>query len=284
MSDIKKRIAERLCEISPNIYYRCAYFHNRKRFPNLKNPKDISEYLISKLLSGDIDNLYELADKFKVRDYVKERGHRDILIPLIGKWDSFEQINFNSLPNQFVLKMNFGAGMNFICFDKGNINLKALNETIDNWIEAPKNIFEPHYNLIERKILCEKLITDNADELPTDYKFMCVNGKVKCILACANRNSKNEAFQTYSIDWQYLANYSRRKEEYIEIEKPTNLNEMIHIAECLAFNMDFVRVDLYDVQGQIYFGELTLTPAGCILHGWSDFALKEIGKELYKEF
>lgn len=154
---------------------------------------------------------------------------------------------------------------------------------IQEWFARPANYSysENHYNLIERKLICEAYIEDHHGGFPTDYKFMCFHGKPFCVLACTGRESGNADYMPFTLDWKPLPEYTKNGDLY-EIPKPKELDKMINIATKLADGLDLVRVDLYDTGTKIYFGEMTLTPAGAIFHNWSQKALDDMGAFYYK--
>lgn len=259
-------------------YYALSYIHNRKRIPNFKNPKDLSEIWISYLLSGKVHEHYWLADKYEVRKYICERIGEEYLTPLIGVYLSPEEINWDSLPQRFAIKMNYGAGMNLICSDKSKLDVIAAKETLQLWSTRSQNYSksESHYNLIKHRIIAEEFIDDGNGGFPTDYKFMCLNGKVEAILAVNGRECGHGSYLPYSVDWTPRYDYSKNG-NVAPIEKPKNLEEMITVAEKLATGIELVRVDLYSNGTKIWFGEMTLTPAGCIFHRWTQKAIDELG-------
>lgn len=256
-----------------------SYIHNRGRFPNLKHPKDLSEICIKRVLDGKINKLSYLADKYAVREYVESKGLGHILTPLLGVYENANEIDFTKLPNRFALKANFGAGMNIICIDKSKLNIERTKAEVVKWLKTDVFSFaERHYNLIPKKLICEEFIDDGTGGFPTDYKLMCIHGKVHCILACSGRESGHADYLPYSLDWQPLYDYYKSSPKDIELlERPVNLSEMIKTAEKLAEGLEVVRIDLYSNGSRLWFGEVTLTPAGCIFHRWSDKALLEMG-------
>lgn len=261
-----------------------SYFNHRKRLPNLKAPHDLSEILIKRVIDGEVDKLYYLADKYLMRDYVKDKGLKDFLPKLLGVYDQAEDIDFESLPNKFALKMNFGAGMNIICSDKSKLDIQQVKEQLTKWLNG-NSIYsneETHYNLIKRRIICEEFIDDGNEGLPVDYKFMCVKGEPLCCLVCIDRNKEKQRYIPLTTSWKYLFDWEIQKEKSIEAPDipacPLNFDEMINVSKILSSDIPFVRVDLYSNGEQIWIGELTLTPDGCILHRWSDKALNIMGE------
>lgn len=278
---MKQKLAQLLSKISPRLFFSLAYFHNRGKFPNFSNPKDLSEIWIKKILDGKINKHFYLADKFKVREYIEGKGYSSLLTPLIGVYKAVDDIDFSSLPERFALKANYGAGMNLICCNKSELDIEESKKKIQSWLN--KKIYsnsERHYNLIEPQIVCEEFIDDGTGGFPIDYKFMCIKGKVFCILACNNRENGHASYLPYSCSWEALYDYSKDAAPSL-LEKPQNLNEMISVAETLSTDMDLIRIDLYSNGERIWFGEITLTPAGCIFHRWTQKALDDMG-EFYR--
>lgn len=263
----------------PTLSFAISYFHHRHKFPDLKNPKDLSEIWYAKTRAGFYLQFSDLADKYKVRNYIIEKGYGDILTPLISHYYDPNEIDFEKLPERFALKMNFGAGMNIICQNKSTINKDEAIHNLRKWFEIKTyNATEKHYSLIEKCAVCEEYIDDGTGGFPVDFKFMCINGKVSCILACSGREQGHADYLPYSIDWKPLYHYYKIFDKKVPlVKKPSNLSDMIKCAEDLAGNLDLVRIDLYSNNERIWFGEITLTPAGCIFHRWSQNALDELG-------
>lgn len=279
---IKSFLAHLFSKMSPSLFFTIAYIHNRKRVPNFKHPRDLSEIWIKYILDGKPRQMYWLADKYRVREYVKSKGLSDILVPLVGGqvWDKCPtDADFLELPPRFALKMNFGAGMNLICADKSKFDVEDAKGKINQWIAIPKgySYSESHYNLIERRVVAEAFIEDHNGLFPTDYKFICLHGKPVCVLACTGRETGHADYMPFTLDWKPLPEYNKNGMNY-PVSKPKDLDKMIEIATKLSENIDLVRVDLYDTGEKIYFGEMTLTPAGAIFHTWSQKALDDMGK------
>lgn len=256
------------------------YLYNRWHLPNLDNPKDLSEIWIRRVLDGKVNELSYLADKYAVRSYVEKCGLGKLLTPLIGVYDSADLINFDRIPQRFALKATFGAGMNIICPDKSSFDENAAREKLHEWLRPRTYSYsERHYNLIPQKVICEEFIDDGSGGFPIDYKFMCIHGEVVCILACCGRERGHADYLPYSVKWKPIYKWYRNvPKDILLIPKPANLDEMIDTARRLAEDIDLVRVDLYSNGTRIWFGEMTLTPSGCIFHRWTQKALDEMGK------
>lgn len=262
--------------ISVKFYYQLSYFHNRRKILNLKHPTNLSEYIISNIISGKINSYASYTDKYKVREYIEQKGLSRILPSLLGVWKYVEEIDYKLLPQKFALKLNFGCGFNVICFDKSSLNLNKTNDQLTLWLQ--QDVFwraEPHYDLIERCIICEEFIEDNKGLFPIDYKFMCVNGIPDHILVVFDRDSDYKLV-TYDLGWNKI---NLLTDDYFteeDIPKPVNLNDMIEYATILSKDFDFVRVDLYDTGERVIFGELTFTPHGGLLRYYKMEALEKM--------
>ncbi|MCI6414323.1 ATP-grasp fold amidoligase family protein [Butyricimonas virosa] len=269
-----------IAKLFASLSYRISYFHNHHKIADLHHPQNLSEIWYKKAADGYYLDYYLLADKYRVRDYVSQKGHADILIPLIGHYSSPAQIDFDKLPNRFALKMNFGAAMNIICQDKSMLDRSSAICNLEKWFKINDYSFtEKHYSLIQKCAICEEFIDDGSGRFPTDYKFMCIHGKVHCILVCSGRENGHADYLPYSEDWKPMTDYYKEcPQELRFLKAPVNLPKMIEIAESLAGDIDLVRVDLYSNGSRIWFGEITLTPAGCIFHRWSNKALARMGR------
>lgn len=244
------------------------------------------------MLDGKVNKIAYLADKYAVREYVSHRAGDSLLPKLYGVWNDPLQIDFSALPEKFALKLNYGAGMNIICTDKSKLDTEEAVRKLQNWLALPAyNLAERHYNLIPRKIICEEFISDANGKFPIDYKILCCKGEPFCILVCCDRDSGNPNFTMYSTDWEWLPDYQKENpKEQKQIGKPDGLDEMLSVAGRLAEGIDLVRVDLYynnlTIEGRggenrIIFGEMTLTPAGCIFHSWTQKSLDEAARFYY---
>lgn len=221
----------------------------------------------------------KLSDKYEVRKYVMEKIGEKYLVPLLGVWNTFDQINFSKLPDQFVLKCTHGSGMNWIVKDKSLMDYYNVKNLFDGWMNinyAYMSGFELHYADIVPRIVAEKmLITDNGEDL-RDYKVFVFHGKVKLIQVDIDRQHLHKR-NLYTPEWEYVPVsilYPTAPE--VIIEKPLCLNELIYLSEILAKPFIHVRVDFYIVKEQIFFGELTF------LHGSGieKFEPEEYGLEM----
>lgn len=203
----------------------------------------------------------QLSDKYAVREWVASKIGEEYLIPLLGCWDSFDDIDFYNLPNQFVLKTNHGSGTNLIIRDKSEINLKRVKRALKDWIETDYGFntgFELHYSDIKPKIIAEKYMKTESGELQ-DYKFLCFGGKPYFCWVDMGRYSKHTR-NVYDLNWNLQPWNQSSYGIYSEpIPRPKNFEKMIELANILCQEFSHVRVDFYNIDGVIYFGEMTFT-------------------------
>lgn len=207
----------------------------------------------------------QLSDKYLVRKYVQDKIGRQYLVPLLGVWDSFDQIDFNKLPNRFALKLNNGSGMNIVVKDKKSMNIKEAKEKFDFWMKTNYAFvnFEMQYRDIRQRIIAEEYIEQEDGNL-FDYKFDCFNGKPLICELIGDRNlEKHTGHQAFlNMNWEKL-DIDDGTYPFFDIlpKKPDNWESLIDIAEKLSQGFSYVRVDLYSVSDKVYFGELTFTPS-----------------------
>ena len=210
--------------------------------------------------------VYQCADKYRVREYVKDCGLEHILNGLIASYKSPEEINWDVLPSRFVLKWNFGCGGNVICFDKDKLDKeKAIRELkVFQNTKAHLICAEPQYQM-EKVLLCEDFIEAEDGGTPTDYKFYCFNGEAKYVLCCYGRSeTQKPSFYFFDRNWE-LQRFNKMGKEAPEgftMPKPEGIDDLFHYAEALSKPFPFVRADFYLEKGKAYFGELTFTPGG----------------------
>ena len=223
------------------------------------------------------------ADKYKVRKYVEYVGLRSILIPQYIVVEDIESLDLNNLPDKFVLKQNNGCAMNYICKDKNKIDKAYLKKIADRWSMRKIEMlaYEWHYEGIKLKYIIEQLLEDDENERIKDYKFFCCNGEISCILVCVDRDLTTcESYHYYyDSEWNaldYADDSVKQSPPQVQM-KPKGFEEMSRIAEKLAKPFPFVRVDLYNIGGKVYFGELTFTPCGGMITIQNKYAQEKIG-------
>lgn len=244
------------------ILYRAA-FHRRLDF---KHPQTLNEktmWLKLKVYAKD-PLVARCADKLRARDYVREKGCGDILNELVAVWERPEQIEWDRLPQAFALKCNFASGFNWICPDRSKLDREACLAQFQHWYRRDFWRFsaELQYRSIPKRILCERYL---GEEL-VDYKIYCFNGRAQYVLCCLARESGHTKFYFFDRDWQFcpITRDGKQAPEGFTLPRPRHLEKMLRDAETLSAPFPFVRVDLYEVEGKVYFGELTFTPAAAM--------------------
>ena len=232
---------------------------------NLKNPTTFNEKLQWLKLYWRDDRAPICADKYSVREYLKERGYGYLLNELIGVYDAAEEIDFESLPDSFVLKCTHGSACNIICPDKSKLDKKDAVKKLNKWLKTDYYIKsrEWPYKYIKPRIICEKYLGD-INNVPVDYKFFCYNGRVDCVMLCLDRITDKPRFYFFNSNWQ-LRRYNiagKQASDNFCIPRPEKICEMFEISKCLSDGYPFVRVDLYYCEEKIYFGEMTFFPSG----------------------
>ncbi len=278
------RVCEWLGEHYPVLLIRVRYFARFRKFAHLKNPRDLNEKILYLKLFSDTTVWTMMADKYRVRDYVKKCGLEDTLIPLIGVWNSVEEIDFDKLPSSLIFKANNGCwpGSTLVINDMGKANRNDLKKIFQSWLDQ-KHIgslaAEPHYKRIKPCIIAEQLLPIEDGHISlVDYKIWCFNGKVHYIWTCSDRDDKGTNVMTYSREWVPMPEVCIFEKNYRKgdvVDKPRNLDRMIFVAETLAKDLPCVRVDLYNVNNHVYFGEMTFTSLGGMMDFYTeDFLMK----------
>lgn len=249
-------------------------YHSRSgRYPDLVHPTLFSEKLQWIKLHCRDPLMTLCADKYEVRRYIQKKGYGDILNDLLGIYTSVEEIDFDTLPAQFVLKATHGSGWNIICHDKSGMNWVPWRLIMRCWLK--NNIFwngrEWPYKDMKPRLICEKYLADASGQL-MDYKFYCFNGEPQFVQANTGRGTKHHAQNFYDLAWNLLPfGKDLVPRPDIDIPRPETLDRMIAIARDLASPFKYVRADFYDVRGRVIFGELTFFPAS----GMPDFVPQE---------
>lgn len=255
-----------------------------------KHPLDLNEKIQWLICKSDTKEWTRLADKVKVRDFVKERGLADALPKLYGVWKDARDIDFDALPDKFVLKCNHDSGSCFIIdkskpYDKEKV-IKGLNACLGRGFGLDS--CEPHYLGIPRRILAEEFLYSKADaKFSTsliDYKVWCFNGKPYCIWAVYSRSKECLYCNVYDLDWNVHPEYSSFNSHYRDghgkIPKPAKLAEMLKYASILSKGFPEVRVDFYIVDNKIYFGEMTFTSDCGRMRYFTPEYLVELGNQV----
>lgn len=233
---------------------------------DLKNPMSFNQKLQWLKLFDRKQEYTQMVDKYAVKQYVAAKIGEEFIIPTLGIWDTIDEIEWNKLPNQFVLKTtNGGGGFGVvICKDKTSLNIKSVKKKLTQSLKNDIYSFyrEWPYKNVPKRIIAEKYMVDESGEELKDYKFFCFNGRVEYFKIDFNRFVSHKA--NYYDRNAYLLPFEEVNcpADHTKIfDKPQNLNLMIELAECLAKDIPLVRIDFYDVAGRVYFGEITFYPA-----------------------
>lgn len=232
------------------------------RYPDLESPTLFSEKLQWIKLYYQDPLMARCVDKFEVREYIKEQGYGDLLNEFVAVYESVDEIDVDKLPSRFVLKGTHGSGWNLICRDKNDVDWKPWRKVMESWFNYDYfvNGREFVYHRLKPRIICERYLEDASGGL-MDYKFFCFNGEPQFAQANLGRNTQQHVQNFYDMDWK-LKPFGKgvRPNPDEKIDKPMHFERMIEIARDLSTPFPFVRVDFYNVDGKIYFGELTFFP------------------------
>lgn len=249
---------------------------------DLKNPKDFNEKIQWLILNRYGVKEAKLADKELVKEYVKQLKIPNLKVPkTLATYNDVSEIDINKLPDKFVLKCNHFSGNVFICKDKKEFDFDLAKKKLDEVLKrnfADINL-EYHYSYIKPLIIAEEYLNDGIHKNPIDYKFYCFDGEPESILVCSNREKKLK-LNDFDLDWNeldYTTDEYRSKERF---KRPKRLKEMTKIAKQLSSGIPFVRVDLYEINGDIYFGEYTFTPAAGVIRYYKQEALDYFGSKI----
>lgn len=268
--------------MSPTFYFTQLYVRYRHRWPDFKHPKDLSEIVMSEIISGKIKDYAPYVDKVKVRDYIKSKGFESHLPKVYGVWKNADDIDFDSLPDKFALKTNHGCGEHLFCHDKATFDKIKARKHINKMLKQRYGgRQEVQYRQIHPLCYAEELLEQKGMAQPLDYKFMCCDGEVRFIFLASERGTADTGvkFSAYSLDWRKLDYIRGPEKSSHDFTPPTagELHEMVAIAEAIAKDFEHVRVDLYDINGKIYIGELTFTPEGGIMSYFTNEAVEAAG-------
>lgn len=251
----------------PKFILDIRYFVHNKALIHWSDPENIQEYSLCQLFRSDtdLDRMARLADKVDVRDFIKEKIGENYLTELYGVYESADQIDFNLLPDRFVLKTNNGCGNNFIVKNKKALDISYVKKQLNYWLKFPYGNLtgQIHYSKIRPLILAEQFLEQSATEdiLPFDYKFMCYKGEPRYVLYYEGRslNGHTTPNMLFDMDWKAIPHAVKRPTDR-NIKKPVSFDEMKQCVAGLCADFDFVRVDFYEIKGRPIFGEMTFTP------------------------
>lgn len=287
-----RNLASAVAQHFPATVVRTRYFLRFKKFPNLKNPQNLNEKILHQKLYSDTSRWTVLADKIRVREYVKECGLEEALIPLYGAWKSADEIPFEELPEEFMLKSNNGDGRGTFLAVRNKSKLteteiSKIRAQVDRWLSA-QHIgalsAEPQYKDIPPMVMAEKLLPfDKKNGSIIDYKLWCFCGKPHSFFVCIDRKSDggHASVNCYDLEWNAHPERMNSSEKYPlytqPIPCPNGLQDMIRYAKILSKPFPQVRVDFYEVDGKVYFGELTFSSLGGMITWYKPWYLMEKG-------
>ncbi|MCO8300252.1 ATP-grasp fold amidoligase family protein [Limosilactobacillus fermentum] len=227
---------------------------------NLDNPQTFNEKLQWLKIHNRKPEYTTMVDKYAAKQYVADKIGSQYIIPTLGVWDHFDDIDFDALPDQFVLKCTHDSGGLVICKDKSRLDKKAAKRKIEYYLR--RKYYYVHrewpYKDVKPRIIAEKYMTNGSSEELSDYKFYCFDGAVEFVMINSDRNSDKPTKADYfDRDFNWLDFTWGYQHAEIRPQKPKEFDEMLEIAEKLAKGLPHIRVDFYDCNGQIYFGELT---------------------------
>lgn len=258
--------------ISPELNTKVSYKKKFGKKLDLKNPVTLNEKILW-LKFNDYKNndiIKQCADKYRVREYIEKIGCSEILNHLIGVYERTEDIPWNDLPDAFAIKLNLGCGFNLIVSDKKTLNIEEAKKIINKWIKISPYQYlgyaEMQYKGVKPLVLIEDYIKPKCGTLPEDYKFYAFDGMVPYVMVCTDRENggKHAKYWYYNEAWQMqmMSEDALKYGNKASIQKPDGIEKAFEYARRLSAGFPFVRVDLYLVDGKVYFGELTFTPGG----------------------
>ena len=256
-----KEIFKKINPLIPDrLYLYLQYRYHLGKKLNLNNPQTFNEKIQWLKLYDRKPEYPTYVDKFAVREHIKRTIGEEYLIPLIGVYDNVEDINWDGLPDKFVLKCTHGSSCNIICEDKSKLDIEDAKTKLNEWMN--KNWYwygrEWPYKNVKPRIVCEKYMVDESGVELKDYKFFCFNGKPEVMFVATDRGVDTR-FDFYDMEFSHLPITQHYKNAEKKIEKPKGFDEMAKLASELSKDIPHVRVDFYDINGNIYFGELTFS-------------------------
>lgn len=269
-------LTEWVGKTNPTLLMKIRYYARLHKRLDLNNPRTLNEKILFLSLRTDTESWTRLADKYAVRSYVNECGLEEILTELYAYWTSETKVDFNALPNSFVIKSVQGCGDVIIVKDKTQLDKNEAARAVHRMLHERYGALEGgrHYLRIKPGVIVEELLPIKNDESPIDYKIWCFNSKVAGIMTCSSRTKHSVCLGFYDTDWGYHPEYMVFSKEHSEepspLPRPKNLDRMISIAEKLSEGFPCVRVDLYNFDGKIYFGEMTFTSLGGMMDYYSN--------------
>lgn len=251
-----------------------------------ENPQNLSEKINWMKFNTDTTLWTEYADKFKVREYVESKGLKNILVKFYGVWDNAKDIDFDKLPASFVLKTNHACGTVLLVEDKTKLDIEATRKKLSNWLNLKMGIetAEPHYIGIKPLIIAEEYLKVKSGEPIVDYKLYTVKGETELVMVCSERKiGVGSKISLYDKDWNFCPErlgQCHANDNVQKIPQPRSFEQMKEYAKILCEDFPFVRMDFYDIDGNVYFGEMTFTPKGGYCSTLTDEEQLRIGSKI----
>lgn len=253
--------------IPDSIFLKMKYKLEMGKKLNLDNPQTFNEKLQWLKLNDRKDIYTTMVDKYAVKEYVGNIIGNEYIIPTLGVYDKFDDINFDELPKQFVMKCTHDSGTVVICKDKKNFDIKKARKKINKYLKRKYYYIhrEWPYKNVKPRIIIEEFMEDDTYKELRDYKVYAFNGKCDYVMLCFDRfKADGTKFIYFDKNWNIKKEFSKDGLKYgnnIKVERPKNLKTMFELASKLSKGIKFVRVDFYEVNGKLYFGELTFFPS-----------------------
>lgn len=280
----------RIRAISPIGIAKLKHLEMLHRWPDFRHPKDVNEKINWLKFNTDTSSWVSLSDKFAVRKFVELKGLGEHLVKLYGNWDDATKIDWNSLPKQFIIKPNNGSGDVLICNDKSSLDTALSTKYLATLLNKRYGLLsaEPHYAMIKPSLIAEELLNTSSQPCGStsmvDYKIWCFSGTPAYVMCCSNRTKDTLELSVYDLDWNYHPEFVKITSHYIKprqpIPRPVCFDEMLSIASILSEGFPESRVDLYEVDGKVYFGEITFTSAGGFMNYYTDEFLRILGDKV----
>lgn len=258
---MRKYIFNKVKRLIPDkIHLKMQYKYHLGQKLNLNNPRTFNEKIQWLKLYDRRPEYSTYVDKYAVREHIKRKIGEQYLIPLIGVYNSVDEINWNKLPDKFVLKCTHGSSCNIICEDKSKLNIEDSKRKLNEWMKNNWYWYgrEWPYKNVKPRIICEKYMVDESGVELKDYKYFCFNGKPEVMFVATDRGIDTR-FDFFDMEFNHLPVMQHYKNGVKKIVKPKGFDEMVKLASQLSKDIPHVRVDFYDINGKIYFGELTFS-------------------------
>jgi hypothetical protein len=258
------------------------YWAAWRRWPDFENPTTFDEKLLWLNLYWRNPLKTECADKYTLRAYVERQGLGYLLPRVYGVYETVEAIDFEALPERFVLKCTHGCKCNVFCWKKTDLDLAVARRDLARWValDFSRVLGELHYAGMKSRIICEEFLEDGTGLLPTDYKVFCFNGRPCWILCYTRRVPNDKGHRTVlDLEWNPVIGYLEEEGGH-RPPRPSSLPEFLSASERLSAPFPFVRMDFYCIAGRAVLGEMTFTPNACINKTYTDYCQRDMGRRL----